>query len=84
MKQQSLLVAVFNFSNKYEIQNKQNFVGLNYLSCAQKYHSKPQTNMHCYLQLKLYGKQQSVDPFLDAQHTNDVIIRKEQVKSKTD
>jgi hypothetical protein len=35
--------------------------------------------VHCYLQLKLFGKQQSVDLLLDAQHTNDVTRSDEQV-----
>jgi hypothetical protein len=35
---------------------------LHNLSSAQQKQSEPQTHMHCCLQLKLFGKQQTVDP----------------------
>jgi hypothetical protein len=50
------------FSFYHEIRNNQGFLGLHHLSSAQQKHSKPQTHVHCYLQLKLFGKQQTVDP----------------------
>jgi hypothetical protein len=52
------------------------------LSSAQQKHSKSQTHVPCYLQLKLFEKQQKVYLFLDAQCRNDIIKRNEQVKEK--
>jgi len=49
------------------------------MSSAQYKHTKSQTHVHCYLQLKLFGKQQSVHLFLDAQHRNDVTRNNEEV-----
>jgi hypothetical protein len=43
------------------------FSDLSHVSRAQQEHSKSQTRVHCYLQLKLFGKQQMVDLLLDAQ-----------------
>jgi len=43
-------------------------------------YSKPQIKVHCYLQLKLFGKQQTVDLLLEVQHRNDVISCNEEVK----
>jgi hypothetical protein len=42
--------------------------------------SKPQTYVHSYLQLKLFGKQQRVDLLIDAQRRNDVTRDSEGVK----
>jgi hypothetical protein len=72
MKQDSSLVTLFTSSNKHELRNKQTFLRLNHLSCAQK----TQTN------LKVYGKQQSVKLLPDAQHTNDNTRSNEQEKKK--
>jgi len=36
--------------------------------------------MHCYLQLKLFGKQQRIDLFLDAECRNDVTSHNKAVK----
>jgi len=49
------------FSCYHEVRNNQGFSGLHNLSSAQQKHSKHQTHVHCYLQLKLFGKQQTVD-----------------------
>jgi len=49
------------FFNEYEVLNKCDFVNLNNLSSVQQMHSKSQTYVHCYQQLKLFGKQQRVD-----------------------
>jgi len=68
------------FSNKHEVWNKQGFSNLNNLSNAQYKHSKTQTHVSCYLQLTLFGKQQRVDLFLDAQCRNDDTTHNEQVK----
>jgi hypothetical protein len=48
------------------------FSDLNNLSSAQRKHSKSQTHVDSYLQLKLFGKQQRVEVLLDAQSRNDV------------
>jgi hypothetical protein len=56
------------------------FSDLNHWSSAQQEHSKSQTHVYCYLQLKLFGKQQSVDLLLDAQHRNDVTRRGKKMK----
>jgi len=48
---------------------------LSHVSSAQQEHSKSQNHVHCYLQLKLFGKQQRVDLLLDAQRRNDVTRR---------
>ena len=58
MKQVLLLASLFFY---HAVRNKQSFLELNHLSSAQKTQSKPQTNVQCYLQLKLYGKQQTVN-----------------------
>jgi len=50
------------------------------LSKAQLKHSQSQNHVHCYLQLKSYGKQQLVVLLLDSQCRNDVTWRNEQVK----
>ena len=55
---------------------------LNQLSSAQQEHSKSQTHVPCYLQLKLFGKQQTVDLLLDAERRNDVTRRNEQFRKK--
>ena len=60
------------FFNEYEVLNKCDFVNLNNLSSVQQMHSKSQTYVHCYQQLKLFGKQQRVDLLLDAQRRNDI------------
>ena len=46
----------------------------------QQKHSKSQTHVHCYLLLKLFGKQQRVDLLLNAQHSN-ITKHNEQVKN---
>jgi hypothetical protein len=51
------------------------------LSSAQQKHSQAQTYVPCYLQLKLFGKQQKVYLLLDAQCRN-IIKHNEQVKKK--
>jgi len=79
MKQQTLLLVLFNFCNKHAAWNKQGFSNLNNLSSAQHKHSS-QTRMPCYLQLTLFGKQQRVDLLHDAQCRNDVTTHNEQVK----
>ena len=43
--------------------------------------SKPHTPLHCYLQLKLCGKQ-SVDLLLDAEYRTDVSRRNEQCEEE--
>ena len=50
------------FSNKH-VWIKQGFSHLNHFSSSQQRHSKSQTLVHSYLQLKLYSKQQRVDFF---------------------
>jgi len=40
---------------------------LSHMSNAQQKHSKSQTHVQCYIQLKLFGKQQTVDLHLDAE-----------------
>jgi hypothetical protein len=59
---------------------QQGFSDLNHLLRAQQKHSKSQTHVHSYLQLKLFGKQQTVGLLLDAQRRNDVTRHNEQVK----
>jgi len=66
----------FHFSNKHE-----GLFGFNHLSCAQQKHSKSWTHVHCYLPLKLFGKQHRVDLLLIAQHSNIVTKHNEQVKN---
>ena len=51
------IVGVFKFIY-YELRNKQGFSDSHHLSSVQQNHTKLQTNVHCYLQLKLLGKQQ--------------------------
>jgi hypothetical protein len=70
------------FSNKLEVWNKQGFLDFNLLSSAQQKHSKSQTYVPCYLELKLSGKQQKVYLLPDAQCWNDIIKHNEQVKKK--
>ena len=60
--------------------NVKGFSDLNNLSSAQQKRSKPQTYVHCYLQLKLFGKQQRVDLLLDYASRNYVTRHKKQVK----
>ena len=55
---------------------------LNHLSSAQQRHSKSPTHVPCYLQLKLFGKQQKVYLLLVAQCRNKIIKYNEQVKKK--
>jgi len=43
---------------------------LSHTSNAQQKHSKSQTHVQCYIQLKLFGKQQRVDLLLNAQGRN--------------
>jgi hypothetical protein len=44
------------FFNEHEVLNKHGFLNLNNLSGVQQQHSKSQTYVHCYLQLKQFGK----------------------------
>lgn len=44
------------FCYKHEVCNKQGFTDLNNLLSVQKKHSKSQSNVHCYLQLKIFLK----------------------------
>jgi len=55
------------------------FSDFDHLSSALHKHTKSQTHVHCYLQLKLYGKQQSVDLLVDAEHRNDDTRNNEEV-----
>ena len=71
---------LFSVYIKHEVHNKRCFSDLNHMSSDREKHSNPQTHMHCYLQLKLFGKQQRVDLFLEAQHRNQVNRRNEKVK----
>ena len=70
------------FSSKHEASNEQCFSDLNPLSRAQQKHAKPQTRVHCYLQLQLLGKQQRVELLIDAQRRNDVTRHNESVKKR--
>ena len=62
-----------------EVWNRHALWELNHLASAQQRHSKSQTHVHCYVQLKLCRKQQGVNLLLDTQHTN-VTSEQEQVK----
>jgi hypothetical protein len=68
------------FSNEYEVGNKQGFLHINHFSSSQQRQSKSQSYAHCYLQLKVFIKQQRVDLLFDAQCRNDVTKPNEQVK----
>ena len=81
-KKQTFLLACLLFSNTHEVWNKQGFLDLNHLSSAQQKHSKSQNHVPCYLQLKLFGKQQKVYLLLEAQCGNDIIKHNEQVQKK--
>ena len=70
------------FSYKHEASNEQCFSDLNPLSRAQQKQAKPQTHVHCYLQLQLLGKQQRVELLIDAQRRNDVTRHNESVKKR--
>jgi len=72
-------MAMFTFltNMKYGINRAS---GILIMSSAQQKHSKSQTHVPCYLQLKLFGKQQKFDLHLDTQRTNDVTKHNEQVK----
>jgi hypothetical protein len=52
-------------------------------SSQQQQRSKPQIYVHRYLQLKLFGKQQTVDLLLVFEIRKDVSRHKEQVKKNT-
>jgi hypothetical protein len=54
-----------HFPNKHEACNKQGFCGANHLSSEQQRHSESQNHTHCYVQVKLFGKQQSFDLLID-------------------
>jgi hypothetical protein len=69
-----------HFPDKHEACNKQGFCGVNHLSRAKQKHPESQTHTYCYLQVKLFGKQQRVDLVIDAYRRNDVTRRNEQVK----
>jgi len=64
------------------ITNTKGFLDLNHLPSAQQKNSESQTHVHCYLQLKLFVKQQKVDLILDNQCRNDIAKRNEQVKKE--
>jgi len=57
---------IFGTVYYHEVWNKQGFSDLNHLSRVQQKHSKSQTRVHCYPQLKLFGEQQRVDLHHDA------------------
>ena len=69
------------FYNKRDVWNKQGFLDLNDLSSAQQKHSKSQTLVHCYLQLKLFGKKH-IEMLLGVKCRN-VTRNNEQAKKKT-
>jgi hypothetical protein len=54
------------------------FSDFDHPSSALHKHTKSQTHVHCYLQLKLYGKQ-SVDLLVNAEHGNDDTRNNEEV-----
>jgi hypothetical protein len=53
-----------------------------FAKCAAK-NSKSQTHVHCYLQLKLFVKQQRIDMHLNAERRNDVTMHNEQINKNT-
>jgi len=55
------------FLKKHDVWNKQEILALNHFFIAQHKHSKSQTHVSCYLQLKF---QQTVDLLLDAEYRN--------------
>jgi len=75
-----LFLVLFTFSDEREVVSKHGFLNLNDLSTVQQKHSKSQTYVHCYLQLKLLGKQQTVDLLLNPQSIKCVLRHNEQVK----
>jgi hypothetical protein len=63
------------FYNKHEW-----LLGFKSFASAQKKHSKSQIHAHCYIQLKLFIKQQRIDLLLDAESRKDVTWHNEQFK----
>jgi hypothetical protein len=51
----------------YYVTNMKCFSDLNQLPSAQQKHSKSHIHVHCCVQLKVFGKQQTVDLHLDAE-----------------
>jgi len=45
----------------HELRGKESFSDSHHLSIAQQKHTKLRTNVHCYLQIKLFGKQQKIN-----------------------
>jgi hypothetical protein len=60
-KQHLFFLVLCTFFNEHEVWNKHGFLNLNNLSSVQQKHSKSKIYVHCYIQLKLFGKQQRVD-----------------------
>jgi hypothetical protein len=67
-------LALLLFRNKHEVWNKQSFLDLNHLSSAQQKHSRTQTHVPYYIQLKFVVKQQRVDLLLDAELANQEFL----------
>jgi hypothetical protein len=67
------------FSNEQDVWNTQGVLELNLSLGAQQKHPKLQTRVSCYLQLKLFQKQQKFD-LLDAKSRIDVTEHDKQVK----
>jgi len=80
VKKQHLFFVLFTFSDEHEVLNEHGLLNLNNLSSVQQKHSKSQTYVHCYLQLKLLGKQQRVDLLLSTQSRKCVLRHNEQMK----
>jgi len=67
VEKQRLFLVLFTFFNECEVLNKHGFLNFNNLSSVQQKHSKSQTYVLYYIQLKLFGKQQRVDLLLSTQ-----------------